>query len=216
MTSQPDSPADSADLRRRLLKTALSEFACQGFDGARLERIAAQAGCAKRMIYYYFGNKDALYLAVIEQAYCDIRASERALDLEALPPLQALHALARQSFRYHQENADFSRLVLQENLQRRSGTHETGLGALRDAAMRPLEAILRRGAREGSFRTGLDPVEVHYLISALSSFRVDHAFTWGRMMQVDLLAQPMRARLLDLLLAQVTAHVLAAGYAPSK
>jgi AcrR family transcriptional regulator len=210
MTSQPDSPPVAADLRHRLMKAALAEFAQSGFDGARLERIAIRADCAKRMIYYYFGNKDDLYDAVLEHACNDIRAAERALDLAALPPLQALHALARQSFRYHQENADFSRLVLQENLQRCDVARgSVRAGALCDAAVQPLADILSRGTRDGSFRDGVDPVELHYLISALSGFRVDHALTWSRLMQVDLLGPQMHDRLLHLLLAQVTAHVQA-------
>ncbi|MEG2048568.1 MAG: TetR/AcrR family transcriptional regulator, partial [Comamonas sp.] len=88
----------SADMRRALLEAGRTEFANYGFDGARLERIVAKVGCAKRMLYYYFGNKKDVYLAVIEQCYSDIRASEEQLNLDALPPLPALHALAQKSF----------------------------------------------------------------------------------------------------------------------
>ena len=84
----------SADMRRALLEAGRTEFANYGFDGARLERIVAKVGCAKRMLYYYFGNKKDVYLAVIAQCYSDIRASEEQLNLDALAPLQALHALA--------------------------------------------------------------------------------------------------------------------------
>ncbi|TPW28940.1 TetR/AcrR family transcriptional regulator [Martelella alba] len=195
-----------SDKRQRLLDAALHEFARFGFDGGRLERIAAEAGCAKRMLYYYFGNKEDVYLAVLERAYDDIRASEDVLHLDALPPREALHALARQSFFYHQNNADFTRLVLQENFQ--EGTMLNALpGAerLREAAFAPLRRILDRGAEAGIFRAGIEAVDVHFLISAISSFRVDHAYSWKNMLQIDLLAEPVMSRHLTLLLAQLDA-----------
>jgi AcrR family transcriptional regulator len=103
-------------MRRALLDAGKTEFANYGYDGARLERIAAKVGCAKRMLYYYFGNKKDVYLAVIEQSYSDIRASEEQLNLDALEPLQAACAGA-ESFEYHEQNQEFTRLVLQENFQ---------------------------------------------------------------------------------------------------
>ncbi|WP_348641103.1 TetR family transcriptional regulator [Martelella sp. HB161492] len=199
-------PAQEGDTRRRLLDAALHEFARFGFDGARLERIAAEAGCAKRMLYYYFGNKEHVYLAVLERAYDDIRASEDVLHLDALAPREALHALARQSFLYHQNNADFTRLVLQENFQQGTMLNALpGAARLRDAAFAPLKRILVRGAEAGLFRHGVEAVDVHFLISAISSFRVDHAYSWNNMLQIDLLAEPVASRHLALLLAQLDA-----------
>jgi AcrR family transcriptional regulator len=198
----------SADMRQALLEAGKTEFANYGYDGARLERIAAKAGCAKRMLYYYFGNKKDVYLAVIEQSYSDIRASEDELNLDALPPLQALHALAKKSFDYHELNQTFTRLVLQENFQGGAMLGQvSSTESLRKAALEPIERILERGVALGVFQSGISAVDVHYLISALSSFRVDHAATWRSLLQADLLGQTMRDRHLQLLLAQVTAMV---------
>ncbi len=195
-------------MRRALLDAGKTEFANYGYDGARLERIAAKAGCAKRMLYYYFGNKKDVYLAVIEQSYSDIRESEEQLNLDALEPLQALHALAQRSFEYHEQNQEFTRLVLQENFQ---GGEMLGqiskTELLRKAALEPIERILQRGVAQGLFKDQLSAVDVHYLISALSGFRVDHAATWQGLLQVDLLGESLRERHLQLLLDQLGALV---------
>ena len=207
---QPTDPSQdaAADMRRALLDAGKTEFANYGYDGARLERIAAKAGCAKRMLYYYFGNKKDVYLAVIEQCYSDIRASEELLNLDALEPLQALHTLAQKSFDYHEHNQAFTRLVLQENFQ---GGQMLGqiskTEVLRKAALEPVERILQRGVAQGIFKAEVRAVDVHYLISALSSFRVDHAATWQSLLQVDLLGETTRAHHQQLLLSQVTALV---------
>ena len=204
--SQPtEADEAAADMRRALLDAGKTEFANYGYDGARLERIAAKVGCAKRMLYYYFGNKKDVYLAVIEQSYSDIRESEEMLNLDAMAPLQALHALAQKSFEYHEQNLEFTRLVLQENFQ---GGEMLGqiskTDLLRKAALEPVERILARGAKQGVFRSGISAVDVHYMISALSSFRVDHAATWRSLLEVDLLGDSLRERHLQLLLDQLS------------
>ena len=219
--SEPQSPAETpspaptaadaaADMRRALLEAGKTEFANYGYDGARLERIAAKAGCAKRMLYYYFGNKKDVYLAVIEQCYSDIRTSEEQLNLDALPPLQALYTLAQQSFDYHEHNQEFTRLVLQENFQ---GGEMLGqiskTELLRKAALEPVDRILQRGVAEGIFNHTVTAVDVHYLISALSGFRIDHAATWSSLLQVNLLDPGVRARHLQMLLDQLHALVKA-------
>ena len=198
-------PQAGADMRRALLDAGRAEFANHGYDGARLERIVAKVGCAKRMLYYYFGNKKDVYLAVIEQSYADIRESEEQLNLDALPPLEALHALAQKSFEYHEQNEEFTRLVLQENFQGGQMLAEVSSSELlRKAALEPLEKILQRGVAQGVFRSGVSAVDVHYLISALSSFRVDHAATWNSLLQVDLLGDRLREQHRKLLLDQLS------------
>lgn len=203
-------PADAAaDMRRALLEAGKTEFANHGYDGARLERIVAKVGCAKRMLYYYFGNKKDVYLAVIEQCYADIRESEHKLALDSLEPLEALHVLARQSFDYHEHNQEFTRLVLQENFQGGQMLGEISrTEELRRAAFEPIERILARGVAQGIFLSGIHAADVHYLISSLSGFRVDHACTWKSLLQVDLLSAQVRERHLQLLLQQIDALVL--------
>ena len=52
------------ETRRRLLEAATAEFAANGIAGARVDRIAANAGCNKQAIYAYFESKDGLFEAV--------------------------------------------------------------------------------------------------------------------------------------------------------
>jgi AcrR family transcriptional regulator len=67
---------DPEGMRLRILEAAKQEFAAHGLAGARVDRIAAEAGANKRMLYYHVGNKEDLYLAVLEGAY--ERAGSRA------------------------------------------------------------------------------------------------------------------------------------------
>jgi AcrR family transcriptional regulator len=79
------SPSAEAPMRRRnpeltreeILDVAVREFSRQGFSGARVDEIAAQTRTTKRMIYYYFGGKEQLYIAALEQAYATDRAAEK-------------------------------------------------------------------------------------------------------------------------------------------
>lgn len=191
------------------MQVGLHEFAHFGLQGARLDRVAAEAGCAKRMVYYYFGNKEGYYIAVLRAAYADIRQAEAALDLDALDPVQALHLLAAHSFDYHDSHPDFTRLVLVENLQGGRMMVQIGAeaGRLRAAAMEPLARLLARGVAMGLFRPDVSAPEVHYLISAHSCYRVDHAKTWEKLLHVDLLSDQSRALHLRMMLAAIDLHV---------
>ena len=84
---------DPAATRKKLLTAARREFAASGLAGARVDEIAARAGVNKQLVYHYFGDKDALYLAVLEWVYEEIRAQERKLNLEGLPPERAIKKL---------------------------------------------------------------------------------------------------------------------------
>lgn len=199
---------DTRNYREAILAAGLREFSHQGYDGARLERVAAEAGCAKRMIYHYFTNKEGLYSAVLEQAYTDIRAAEQRLELAHLSAREALVRLAESSFDYHEANRDFIRLVMVENIQ---GGRLIAMLArreeLREAALAPLRDILERGVKEGVFRRGVDVAGLHYLISALCAFRMDHAGTWKGVLDIDLLGERERVRHRRILIESVLAHV---------
>ena len=98
MPRTPNAPAakvvrDPGQTRARILSAAKAEFASHGLGGARVDRIAAEAGANKRMLYHYFGNKDELFTAVLESAYADIRSSERLLRLEETEPTEAIRRL---------------------------------------------------------------------------------------------------------------------------
>jgi AcrR family transcriptional regulator len=162
-------------VRKNILDVARAEFVEHGLSGARVDQIAAKTTTSKRMIYHYFTDKEGLYLAVLEDAYGRIRALERTLDLDALPPHEALATLAGFTFDYHADNPDFVRLVMVENIHH--GRHLARLrkiGEINLSAIDLVRALHARGVADGSFREGLDPVDIHLTISALSFYNVSN------------------------------------------
>ena len=172
---------DPERVRANILAVAQNEFATNGLSGGRIDAIAAKTETSKRMIYYYFGDKDGLYLHVLEEAYREVRAGEEALDLGNLPPADALRRLVEFTFDHHAQHPDFIRLVMIENIH---DAHyldrSTVIKALNQTAIEKLERIYRRGLDEGIFRPGIKPIELHWHISALSFFNVSNRATFSR------------------------------------
>ena len=181
--------------RRNILAIATEEFAAKGYSGARIDEIAARTDTSKRMIYYYFTDKAGLFVAVLEAAYRRIRSIEAALDLDHLPPLDALRRLVGFTFDYQNANPDFIRLVMVENIH--DGAH---LARSREApninaqAIDAVHALYRRGVAAGVFRSGLDPIDIHMSISALSFFNVSNRATFSRIFAHDMASDDALAR----------------------
>src|SRR5690242_17850379 len=112
-----DRRRDAGRTRADILDVATGEFADRGYAGARVDEIAARTRTTKRMIYYYFGGKEQLYLAVLERAYAEIRAAERSVDVEHLDPVAAIRRIAEVTFDHHEAHPSFIRLVGAENAQ---------------------------------------------------------------------------------------------------
>ena len=186
---------DPAATRQNILAVARSEFAEHGLSGARVDAIAALTHTTKRMIYYYFGSKEGLYLAVLEQAYGDIRAIEQTLDLQNLAPLAAIRRLVEFTFDYQDAHPDFIRLVCIENIHHGKflATSEK-IRSLNIPVIESLASILERGRAEGIFHATADAVDVHMLISAFCFFRVANRYTFGTLFSRDLSAPEIRAR----------------------
>ncbi|TIV74205.1 MAG: TetR/AcrR family transcriptional regulator, partial [Mesorhizobium sp.] len=107
---------DPAGVRKNILAVAMAEFAANGLAGARIDEIAAKTDTSKRMIYYYFGDKERLYGKVLEEAYREVRAGEEDLELDHLSPVAALTRLAEFTFDHHSRHPDFIRMVMIENI----------------------------------------------------------------------------------------------------
>lgn len=168
----------AAATRQRLLDAALIEFAEKGLAGARVDEIAARAGANKRMLYAHFGAKDGLWLAVLERAYAAKRAEERALDVEALPPAEAMRALVAFNLRYTAAHPEFVALLNQENLHRAAYLRQsTGVPALYSPLLEGVRGVLARGEAAGAFRRGVDPLQLYVSILALGHFFVANRHT---------------------------------------
>ncbi len=186
---------DAAATRENILAVAREEFAEHGLAGARVDAIAARTNTAKRMIYYYFGGKEGLYLAVLEEAYADIRRLEGELNVDRYSPAEAMTRLIEFTFDYDEAHPDFIRLVATENMHHAS--HIARSSAIRDqnsGVIALLRRILDRGQREGVFRRDIDPVDIHLMISSFCFFRVSNRYTFGALFGCDLSDPAWRAR----------------------
>ena len=163
-----------------ILEVARKEFAEKGLAGGRIDEIAAATKTSKRMIYYYFGGKEGLYLAVLEEAYRRVRETEAQLQLEDLEPEQALRRLVEFTFDHHASNEDYIRLVMNENMQRAQylATSKT-IQKLNVPAIDAISKLYKRGVANGIFREGLNPLDIHASISALTFFNVSNQHTFG-------------------------------------
>lgn len=172
---------DPEGTRRDILEIALEEFALNGLSGARIDEIAARTRASKRMIYYYFGGKDGLYLNALENAYRVVREGESALDVDGLPPIEALKALVAFTFDHHHRHEAFIRMVMIENIHNGEYLERSGeIRRLNASAIRTIEHVYNRGVEGGIFRSGLDPIELHWQISALCFFNVSNRATFSK------------------------------------
>ena len=170
---------DPQRTRADIIEVATREFSEKGLAGARIDLIAEAMRTSKRMIYYYFGSKEGLYLAVLEDAYRRIRETEAELHLADLSPEEALKALVGFTFDHHHNNQDFVRLVISENMQRGAYLAQSELiQALNVSVIQAIEALYKRGVKAGVFRKGLDPIDIHASISALTFFNVSNRYTF--------------------------------------
>jgi AcrR family transcriptional regulator len=206
----PQRVNDPEGTRRDIIDVATREFADKGYSGARVDEIAARTRTSKRMIYYYFGGKEGLYIAVLENAYSRIRTIEGSLDLEHQPPDAALRRLVAFTFDYQNAHPEFVRLVMNENILNGQylGRSKT-IRRLNNAAIDMLRDVLARGEKAGVFRRRIDPVSLHMSISALCFFNIANRATFSTIFGHDM-ASPRalaarRAEVVDVIARYVTA-----------
>ena len=189
---------DAEATKARILAAAKKEFARLGLAGARVDEIAVQANANKRMIYHYFGGKEDLFSAVLENAYLDIRAAERELRLDGLSPDEALRALVRFTWQYYLDNPEFIRLVNSANLH--GARHIKGTERLREASRGLTEmvgAILERGVAAGQFRDGVDPVQLNITIAAIGYYYLTNRFSGAILFERDYMTEQALAERLE-------------------
>jgi len=189
-------PQDPAGTRRNILEVASKEFALNGLSGARIDEIAARTRSSKRMIYYYFGDKEGLYLHALENAYRMVRDGEAKLDTDGLPPSEALSKLVEFTFEHHRQHEEFIRMVMIENIHH--GQYLERSAVIREVNKTAIDHIARiyqRGVAEGIFRPGIDPVDLHWQVSALCFFNVSNRATFSKIFDRDLESEAAQARL---------------------
>jgi AcrR family transcriptional regulator len=186
---------DAARTQKEILDVATREFADRGFAGARVDEIAARTRTTKRMIYYYFGGKEQLYIAVLERAYATAREAEAEVDVDHLDPLAAIRLLVELTFDHHESHPEFIRLVSIENIHHAEHMAKSpAIAELGSPAIDLLAEILDRGRTAGVFRDDVDAVDLHMMISAFCVFRVANRHTFGTLFDRDLTDPSLRER----------------------
>jgi AcrR family transcriptional regulator len=187
-----DRQRDPERTRNEIIEIATREFAEHGYAGARVDDMAERMRTTKRMIYYYFGSKEQLFIAVLERAYAGIRRAEQEVDVDGLDPASALRRLAELTFDHQDSHPEFIRLVSIENIHRAEHMAKSAaIAELGSPAIDLLARILERGRAEGSFRD-VDAVDVHMMISAFCVFRIANRHTFGTLFGRDLADPALR------------------------
>lgn len=177
---------DPERTKAEILRVAILEFGEKGLAGARIDGIAAATKTSKRMIYYYFGSKDGLYLAALEQSYGAVRDGELQRQLYAMDPEAALRCIVTVMFDHHLANENYIRIVMSENMNRgRYLAKSAKIQQLNRPAITLLHTVYARGVEAGVFRPGLDATDIHASISALNFFNVSNRHTFGLIFQQD-------------------------------
>lgn len=192
----------------QLLKAAEAVFAEKGLAGARVDDIAARSGVNKRMIYAYFGDKEQLYMAVLQSVYSRLGECEEKVQVEELEETEAIAVLVRAYFDFLSANDSYVRMVMWENLNGARYLDQKGLSGVRDPMRRAMAALLQRGKASGRFRRDADETQVLLSLFALTFNYFSNLHTLTRVMHVNL-ADPAQkelriASINDLLLAQLT------------
>ena len=199
---------DPEGTKRNIIEIATKEFAENGLSGARIDEIAAKTKSSKRMIYYYFGDKEGLYLKVLEEAYSRVRATEATLDLQDLPPREALEKLVDFTFDHHNSHEAFIRLVMIENIHHGAFLAKSQvIQKLNVTAIDTVREIYNRGVTGGVFRAGLDPIELHWQISALCFFNVSNRATFSKIFKRDLGSKKSLTSLRSAVVEMILRHV---------
>lgn len=200
---------DADRSQQAILDAARDEFAQLGLGGARVDRIAERASINKRLIYYYFGNKDDLFLAVLEDTYLRIREAERELHLTDLPPVDAVRKLTEFTWNYYLDHPEFLTLLNSENLHRASHLERSArIREMNSPLIRTLGDILERGRIEGSFRGGVDPVQLYISIAALAYFYLSNHHTLSTIFGRNLMAPKARSERLSHITEVILGYVL--------
>ena len=186
---------DAERTQAAILSAATQEFARHGLGGARVDRIAARAKTNKRMLYYYFGPKDALFLAVLENTYASIRNAEKQLSMLDVSPVEGIRRLIRFTWDYYLAHPEFLSLLNSENLHdARHLRRSRHVQAMNSPLIETLATVLARGCGAGLFRGGVDALQLYVSIAALSYFYLGNNHTLSAVFGRDLASEQSRAQ----------------------
>lgn len=180
---------DPERTRAAILRAATAEITAKGLTGARVDAIAERAGVNKRMLYHYFGDKQGLYLAVLEHTYAAIRTAEIGLNLTELDPVAGMRKLVLFTWHYFIDHPEFLSLLATENMNRAAYLKKSkAIRPLHGSLVDLIEALLKRGAQQKIFRDDVDPVELYISIAGLGFFYMSNRHTLSTIFDKNLSA----------------------------
>jgi AcrR family transcriptional regulator len=193
----PPAPKRNADgTRDRILRVAIGEFAAKGYSGARIEAICRKARANPRMLYHHFGDKDGLYVRVLEEVLGGLREEEVeiAASHQQSEPLEGLMQLFAFIDRHFGEHPEFIQLLSGENLLHARFLRRSDKAAIITSPLIDLiDGLLRRGERQGVIRRGIEPLHLYVMMVSLSYFHRSNAHTLSAIFRADLQTAAWRA-----------------------
>lgn len=164
--------------RDSILKAATKVFARYGYDGGSIEKISSSAKTHDRMIYYYFGSKEGLFIAVLEGIYQRMDEAEAKCVADPEDPVEALNTVIRFKIDYYRRHPEFVNLLNTENLLKGKHVQKSDKATEYSShAVRLIDRILVTGAERGLFRSGLNARDVYLLIVSASYFFTSNRYT---------------------------------------
>lgn len=208
---------ESEDLRGVILEAATREFSAKGFDGARMDAIAREAGVNINLVYHYFGKKEALFIAVMEAAYIRIRTHHNDTNIRALDPESAMAELVRATFRFFRDNLYIIGLLNSENMHQACHIQQSErIRSLYDPLLGLIATTLEQGVAEGVFRRGVDPVQLFLTINAQSYFHLSNRYTMAFVLKQDLGSDEALRRREEHVLDVILSYLRRGPEAPSR
>lgn len=180
--------------RDSILRAAIKVFAKYGFDGGSVEKISKAAKSVDRMIYYYFGNKEGLFVAVLEEIYRRFNDAEAALRLDPDQPVESLETMIRFVVQYYRDHPEFVSLLNSENLHRGKHIGSLRMRAYSSPAIGTTDDVLQSGVAKGLFRSDVSARDLYLLIAAAGYFHQSNRFTLSAFLGEDLEAPLALAR----------------------
>ncbi|ECC1662068.1 TPA: TetR/AcrR family transcriptional regulator [Salmonella enterica subsp. salamae] len=188
--------SNAQSLKEKLLLCAVNEFAEYGYEGARVDNIVKAAECSKQTVYHHFGNKENLFIEVLEYTWNDIRQKEKALDVSGLSPAQAIEKIIDFTWDYYIANPWFLNIVHSENQSK--GVHYAKSKRLPDINYSHLElmaSLLEKGKALNIFKQDIDPLQVNINIAALGGYYLINQHTLGLVYHISMVSpQALEAR----------------------
>jgi TetR/AcrR family transcriptional regulator len=188
---------DPERTKQRILKVASDEFANKGYDGARVDEIVRRSKVSKNLIYYYYGSKEALFVAVLEAAYANLREQQDALGLNSIAPVDAIRKLVADLFHYWHNSRAFIGFLTSENFHKARHIKKSRFAPnAYHKLIESLAAVLDAGVKDGVFRSGVDPINLYISISGLSYQYFSNIYTLSFVLEKDLTsAEALKSRL---------------------